>query len=202
MGRVSFVKKRPIRKIGILGGSFNPAHDGHRHISVEAMKRLGLDEVWWLVSPQNPLKSGKGMATFPSRLRQARQVARHPRIRVTDLEAHTGTRYTADTVSLLSQHYRNHRFVWLMGADNLTQFHKWDRWRDIAGTVPIAVFARPGYDLKALSGVAAHALAGARVPESRARGLVGRKPPAWVFLAIRRHPESATRLRATGNGLM
>lgn len=196
------VKKRSFRKIGLLGGSFNPAHEGHRHISIEAMKRLELDEVWWVVSPQNPLKSDSGMATFEARLEEARAVANHPRIRVTDVEDRLGSRYTADTVALLSQHYRNHRFVWLMGADNLTQFHKWDRWREIAGTLPIAVFARPGYDLRALSGVAAHALAGARIPESRARSLVGHKPPAWVFLAIRRHPESATRLRKTGSGLL
>ncbi len=185
----------------MLGGSFNPAHAGHRHISIEALKRLGLDEVWWLVSPQNPLKSEAGMATFAARLNRARGVANHPRIRVTDVEERLGSRFTADTVGWMSQHYRNHRFVWLMGADNLTQFHKWDRWREIAGTVPIAVFARPGYDLRALSGVAAHALAGSRIPESRARSLAGHKPPAWVFLAIRRHPESATRLRQAGAAL-
>lgn len=190
------MKTRPIRKIGLLGGSFNPAHDGHRHISLAAFRRLGLDEVWWLVSPQNPLKPSDGMENLDIRLKQAQKVANHPRIVATDLERKLGTRYTADTLSTLVQKFKDCRFVWLMGADNLRQISQWNNWQDIFNTVPIAVFARSGYDLGALSGKAALRFKKERVAEKASRSLVKLPAPAWTFLAIRRHPESASRIRA------
>ncbi|WP_194743640.1 nicotinate-nucleotide adenylyltransferase [Thermaurantiacus tibetensis] len=131
--------------IGLFGGSFNPAHGGHRLVSLEVMRRFGLDEVWWLVSPQNPLKPVAGMAPLAARLASARAVARHPRIRVTDLEARLGTQLTADTIAALRALHPKARFLWIMGADNLLQFHRWHDWRGIARMVPIVVVARPGY---------------------------------------------------------
>lgn len=190
------MKSKPIKKIGLLGGSFNPAHDGHRHISLAAFRRLGVDEVWWLVSPQNPLKSSEGMESLENRLKQAQKIANHPRIVATDLERQLGTRYTADTLSTLVQKFQDCRFVWLMGADNLRQISQWNNWQDIFNTVPIAVFARSGYDLGALSGKAAMRFKADRVPEKASRSLVQLPAPAWTFLAIRRHPESASRIRA------
>ncbi len=134
-----------MKSVGLLGGSFNPAHDGHRHISVEALRRLGLDEVWWLVSPLNPLKAADGMAPLAARLASAKHIANHRRIHVTDLEIRLETRFAVDTVAALQRRYPEVRFIWLMGADNLAQFHRWSRWRRLAARVPIAVFARPGY---------------------------------------------------------
>lgn len=184
-------------RVGLLGGSFNPAHDGHRHITEEALKRLALDEVWWLVSPQNPLKAAAGMASLEARLASARAVAgRHPRIRVTDIETRLGLRHTAEVVRRLQRAYRRRRFVWLMGADNLAQIHRWKSWHEIFTRVPIAVFARSSYDFRALAGPAATRYAAARLPERKAAALAAREPPAWVFLAIRRHPASATAIRA------
>src|SRR3954447_843010 len=134
-------------RIGLLGGSFNPAHGGHRHISLHAMRALGLDEVWWLVSPGNPLKEGaRDMAPFEPRLASARRMARRAKIRASDFELCEGTRYTIDTVRRLKQRYPQDRFVWLLGSDTLPNFHKWRDWRDLAGEVPIAVIRRPGYD--------------------------------------------------------
>lgn len=187
-----------IRSVGLLGGSFNPAHEGHLHISQEAFKRLNLDEVWWMVSPQNPLKTTDGMAGFTQRMRSARAMARDPRIRVTDVERRLGTTQTALTLDKMKKRFPNVRFVWLMGADNLLQIHRWYRWHKIFMTVPLAVFARPTYDSKALSGLAATRFARARVPDRFASTLADRPPPAWVFLAIRRHAASATAIRASG----
>lgn len=184
------------RIVGLLGGSFNPAHEGHRHISLEALKRLGLDEVWWMVSPQNPLKSAEEMASFDNRLARAEVVADHPRIHVTGIETLLGTTYTADTLNALKRRFPDICFVWLMGADNLIQIPKWRDWNRIFMEVPIAIFARSSYDSRALFGLAARRYARARVPQNRARTLAGLKPPAWVFLAIRRHPASATAIRA------
>lgn len=186
------------QRIGLLGGSFNPAHDGHRYISTEALKRLRLDAVWWLVSPQNPLKPTAGMASLDDRLAAARAVARHPRIRVTDLERRLGTRYTADTLDALVRRYPTTRFVWLMGADNLVQLPSWQRWSSIVNTVVIAVFARSPYDARALSGQAAHRFAHARIDARGAPTLADWQPPAWLFLPLRRHPAAATALRAAG----
>ena len=129
--------------VGLLGGSFNPAHGGHRRMSIAALQQLRLDEVWWLVSPQNPLKPEAGMAPYGARLRRARQTARHPRIRVSALEAEMGTQLTIDTLRALQRRFPQVRFLWLMGADNLQQFHRWASWRDIARLVPIVVLARP-----------------------------------------------------------
>jgi nicotinate-nucleotide adenylyltransferase len=131
--------------VGLLGGSFNPAHAGHRRMSLAALERLGLDEVWWLVSPQNPLKPRAGMAPLTARLASARAVARHPRIRPTAIEAELGTQRTVDTLKALKQRFPQVRFLWLMGSDNLAQFHRWADWRTISALVPIVVMARPGY---------------------------------------------------------
>lgn len=184
------------RAIGLLGGSFNPAHDGHRMISLIALKRLRLDEVWWLVSPQNPLKATDGMAPFVERFATAQAVANHRRIRVTDLETRLGTHYTVDTLKRLRARRQRHAFVWLMGADNLIQFPKWEGWKEIFHLVPIAVFDRPTYSLKALSGVVATRYAHYRLPERAARELAWKRPPAWVFLHSRLNPVSATEIRA------
>jgi nicotinate-nucleotide adenylyltransferase len=188
------------RAIGLLGGSFNPAHEGHRMISLIALKRLALDEVWWLVSPQNPLKPVDGMAPFAQRLAEAKTVAAHRRIQVSDLEAHLGTHYTRDTLKRLTARRRQHNFVWLMGADNLVQFPKWEGWKEIFNTVPIAVFDRPTYSSKALAGIAATRFAGRRIPERDAAGLALRKAPCWVFLHTRLNPVSATEIRAQVSG--
>ena len=187
-------------RVGLLGGSFNPAHDGHRHISLLALAQLGLDEVWWLVSPQNPLKPETGMAALSSRREIARQVARHPRIRVTDVEAALGTRFTADTLDRLARTWRRLDFVWLMGADNLAQMVRWRRWSSIFHIMPIAVFDRPGYSLPALAGLAAQRFRPRRVPERAVTGIARRRPPAWVFFHTRLHPASATRIRARDQG--
>jgi nicotinate (nicotinamide) nucleotide adenylyltransferase/ribosome silencing factor RsfS/YbeB/iojap len=186
------------RRIGLLGGSFNPAHQGHLHLSLDALKRLDLDEVWWLVSPQNPLKPAAGMAAFADRLGQARRVAAGRRhIRVTDLEDRLGRpHYTADTLKSLRRRFPRLRFVWLMGADNLVQLRYWERWTEIFKTVPIAVFDRPSYSLKALAGLAAGRFVRHRLPDAAARRLAETKPPAWVFFHTRLDPHSATRIRA------
>ena len=185
-------------RVGLMGGSFNPAHQAHREIALLALARLGLDQVWWLVSPQNPLKPSDGMAPLARRMARARAVARHPRILVTDLEARLGTRYTADTVRALVRRCPAMRFVWVMGADNLQALDQWMRWSQILDTVPVAVFDRPTYALPALSSRAARRYARKRLPERRARLLPDLSPPAWVFLHTRLNPLSATRMRARG----
>jgi len=183
------------RRIGLLGGSFNPAHAGHRHISLLALHRLGLDEVWWLVSPQNPLKPRTDMAPLAERLAEARRVANHPRIRVSDIERRLGTRYTIDTIERLRARFPAAALVWIMGADNLIEFARWRRWTDIFRAAPIAIFDRPTYSYKALASKAAQRLARFRVARERAHLLAGMTPPAWVFLRGRLHPESGTELR-------
>lgn len=182
------------RRIGLLGGSFNPAHAGHLHISLEALKRLKLDEVWWLVSPQNPLKPQKGMADYATRLASARQMARHPRIKVLTLEQEHGLHYTIDTLRHLTQRHRHH-FVWLMGADNLASFHRWRAWQAIVRLVPIAVLDRAPYGLKALNGLFATRLRRHRLGGGQASLLADISVPAWIYLTIPRHPLSATYLR-------
>jgi nicotinate-nucleotide adenylyltransferase len=183
-------------RIGLLGGSFNPAHDGHRHISLLALKRLNLDYVWWLVSPQNPLKSAKNMSALSDRLAAAQKVARHPRIRVRNLEAELGTNYTADTLRHVLALHPATRFIWIMGADNMVQLPKWRRWRHIICNLPIAVFDRPHYFLRANSGKAAGAYRRRRVSGARIRRLGCMKPPAWAFVHIPLSGLSATRIRA------
>ena len=181
----------------MLGGSFNPAHGGHLHISALALKLLDLDQIWWLVSPQNPLKPVAGMAPFPARLKGARRIAKADRrILVTDLESRLGpSRYTADTLKSLRRRFPRLRFVWLMGGDNLLQIPQWERWPEIFRTVPIAVFDRPSYSLKALSGPAATRFARYRVSASEARRMAEMEPPAWVFFHTPLDDRSATTIR-------
>ncbi len=183
-------------RVGLLGGSFNPAHGGHLHVSLLALRHLGLDQVWWLVSPQNPLKPAAGMAGYAERLAWAARVARHPRLRVSDIEAALGTRYTADTLAALARRFRDTRFVWLMGADNLAEMPAWRRWTRIFDTVPIAVFDRPTYCFKGMTGRAAQRFERWRLPAWAAKGLAEAPPPAWVFLHTRLHPASASAIRA------
>jgi nicotinate-nucleotide adenylyltransferase len=183
-------------RIGLLGGSFNPAHEGHRHISLLALKYLHLDELWWLVSPQNPLKPTNDMAPFAERLASARAMARHPRIRVSDIESRLHTRYTADTLHALRSRFPHTRFVWIMGADNLAQIPRWERWTDIFNTVPIAVFDRATYSFRALAGKAAQRFARQRIESRNAAALADQKAPAWVYFHARRHPASASSIRA------
>ena len=190
-GLLAGLGRRP--RIGLLGGSFNPAHDGHRTISLRALRELGLDRVWWLVSPQNPLKPRRGMAPLGERLASARRAARHRRLRASALEAALGTRYAVDTVDALRRRCPQARFVWLAGADALLQMPAWRRWPALFRALPIAVFDRPPYSLPALRGAAAARFARFR---RGARGLAEASPPAWTFLRGRPHPESATRLRA------
>lgn len=181
--------------VGLMGGSFNPAHDGHRHLAQLALHRLGLDEVWWLVAPQNPLKPNDGMAPFAERLATARAVARHPRLKPTDIEARLGTLYTVDTLQALQRRFPTRRFVWIMGADCLAEFARWKDWRTIFRIMPVAVFDRPSYSLRALWSLAARRFARVRLKSGSARGLAFRQPPAWVFLHTRLHPASATQIR-------
>jgi nicotinate-nucleotide adenylyltransferase len=183
-------------RIGILGGSFNPAHSGHRAISLAAITALGLDEVWWLVSPGNPLKETSGdMAPFAARFASARAMARHAPIRASAIELKLGTRYTVDTVRALTRLYPNKRFIWLMGADNLAQFHQWRDWRRIALEVPIAVVARPGYDGAARAAPAMGWLRRFIRPACQAKNWTKWRLPALVLLRFRPDPTSATRLR-------
>ena len=187
---------RAVRRIGLLGGSFNPAHEGHRALSLEAVRRLRLDGIWWLVAPQNPLKPVIGMAPLDRRLAQAARMAAHPRITVTAVERDLGTRYTVETLAALRRRFPHTRFVWLMGADNLAQMPRWRRWTQIFALVPVAVFARPTYCQTALAGPAAHRFRRSRRPESSAAHLADRAPPAWSFIRMRLHPASATAIRA------
>lgn len=182
-------------RIGLLGGSFNPPHEAHRTISLFAMKRLQLDRVWWLVSPGNPLKNGYGANDITARAAAARKIAHHPRIDVSCLEAVIGTRYTVDTINYLRRRCMGARFVWIMGADNLAQFHRWDNWQRIAAEVPIAVIDRPPQSFRALAAPAALALARDRLPEDQARQLADAAPPAWVFLTGMKLSLSSTKLR-------
>jgi nicotinate-nucleotide adenylyltransferase len=184
-------------RIGLLCGSFNPAHEGHLHISRLALQRLRLDYVWWLVSPQNPLKPVRGMAALAERLRTAHAIARgHPRVRVSAIEARLGTRYTVDTLAALRRHFPATRFVWLMGADNLAQIPRWRGWSRIFHLVAIAVFARGSYGMKALAGMAAKRFRRFRVSPGSAYGLAAKAPPAWAFLPTPLHAASATAIRA------
>jgi len=182
-------------KVGLLGGSFNPAHAGHRHISLEARRRLGLDQVWWLVSPQNPLKPRAGMAPLAERLSTARLVARHPAIVPTDIERDLGTRFTVDTLAALHRRFPLVRFVWLMGADNLVQIGRWKRWQRLFEGTAIAVFDRPRYAGAALASMAAQRFRARRRPETSSRRLCETRPPAWIFIRAPLHPASATAIR-------
>ncbi|WP_291576266.1 nicotinate-nucleotide adenylyltransferase [Bradyrhizobium sp.] len=182
-------------RIGLLGGSFNPSHHAHRAISLFAIKRLKLDRVWWLVSPGNPLKDNGELRDLDQRMEAARGMTADPRIDVSCLESVIGTRYTVDTILYLRRRACGLRFVWIMGADNLAQFHRWKNWRRIASEVPIAVIDRPPQSFRALAAPAAQALARYRLPESEAAGLADRRAPAWVFLTGIKLALSSTGLR-------
>jgi nicotinate-nucleotide adenylyltransferase len=186
---------QPGQRIGIMGGSFNPVHEGHRIVAETALKRLGLDQVWWLVTPGNPLKENSGLPPQAARMAGALAYARGPRMKITGFEAELGTPYTAATLAYLKQRYPQVRFVWVMGADNLAAFNRWQKWQQIFETVPIAVVDRPGYRLKALAGLAAQRFARARLDETDAATLPKSKAPAWVFLTSRLSPLSSTALR-------
>ena len=185
-----------MRRIGLLGGSFNPAHRGHRRMSLAAMDALGLDELWWLVSPGNPLKAKAGMAPFAARLASAREMARGTRIRVSDIEARLHTRFTVDTVTAIVRRHPADRFIWLMGADTVAEFHQWKQWRRLARTVPIAIMSRPGYERAARAARAMGWLRWFVHPAATARRWTNWSAPAISLLRLPPDPTSATRLRA------
>lgn len=186
-----------MKRIGLLGGSFNPAHVGHRRVSLAAMEALGLDEVWWLVSPGNPLKDdAKDMASYSDRFASAKAMARRSRIQVSDFELWSGTRYTVDTIHALQGRYPRYRFIWLMGGDTVAQFHQWKDWRKLAESLPIAVIHRPGYDRQAHAARAMGWLRRFVRPSSQAKGWTDWSAPAIFFLRLPPDPTSATRLRA------
>ena len=186
-----------MKRIGLLGGSFNPAHSGHRNISLEALEALGLDEVWWLVSPGNPLKEGaKDMAPFEARFASAEAMALHSPIKVSDFEVEAGTRYTVDTVREIQKRYPDDRFIWLMGEDTVAQFHQWKHWRKLAESLPIAVIHRPGYDQSAHAARAMGWLRRFVRPSSQAKNWTEWSAPAILLLRLTPDPTSATGLRA------
>jgi nicotinate-nucleotide adenylyltransferase len=185
-------------RIGLLGGSFNPAHEAHRVISLFALKRLKLDRVWWLVSPGNPLKDVSALPDLAARISAAQQVARDPRIVVTGIEAEFHTRYTVDTIAKLRRRFPRARFVWLMGADNLSQFSRWRDWQTISALLPMAIIDRPSDSLRAAASTAAQRLARYRLDEAEASKLADCAAPAWVFLRGLKLPLSSTQLRADG----
>lgn len=184
--------------VGLLGGSFDPAHEGHVHITEEALRRFGLDRVWWLVSPGNPLKPD-APAALEARMARARAIMDHPAVTVTDLEAQLGTRYTAEALTALRRHAPGQRFVWLMGADNLAQFHRWERWRDILAQVPVGVLARPGQRLAGLTSPAARYMAHARLRGNEMHRLGRTEAPAWAFATIPMLRASSSAIRAAGD---
>jgi len=185
-----------MKRVGLLGGSFNPAHEGHRQLSLSAIDALGLDELWWLVSPGNPLKSDADMAPYEARFSSAQEIARETPIHVSDFERKAATRYTVDTLRALLGEHPHDRFIWLMGADTVAEFHRWKDWRDIAQMLPIAVLPRAGYDAPARAGRAMGWLSRFVRPESQARNWTEWSPPAILFLRLPTNPTSATSLRA------
>lgn len=184
------------RKIGLLGGSFNPAHAGHFHLSLHALKALGLNEIWWLVSPQNPLKSPKELAAYQTRYDHAETLtAKHPQIKTSAFEAERQLRYSIDTITDIQQAHSRTQFVWLMGADNLASFHHWYQWQQMFASIPIAIFDRAPYSLSALNSKAAKRFSKNRVDERDAKLLPTLNSPAWSYITMPRHPQSATDLR-------
>lgn len=185
----------PGMRVGLYGGSFNPAHEGHAHVAETARRRLGLDKLIWLVSPQNPLKSAHELESQGDRMAGARRLAQGPAMIVSDAETRIGTRYTIDTIRALKARYPGVKFVWVMGADSLASFHRWRGWTQIMGEVPVAVVSRPWISLKSRSSPAARRFAGRRLPSAQARGLPDRTAPAWVFLRGPLNFQSSTALR-------
>jgi nicotinate-nucleotide adenylyltransferase len=184
------------RRIGLLGGSFNPAHRGHRKMSLAALDALGLDEIWWLISPGNPLKPREGMASYEARVGSAVEMAKRAPIMVSRFEEEAGTVYTVDTVRALLKGFPQHRFIWLMGADTVAQFHQWKDWRNLAQMVPIAVLSRPGYDNDARTASAMGWLREFVRPVTKAKEWTDWSVPAIIFLRLPPDPTSATALRA------
>jgi nicotinate-nucleotide adenylyltransferase len=185
-------------QVGLFGGSFNPPHAGHALVAEIALRRLALDQLWWIVTPGNPLKSTRELAPLAERLRLPPQIAANPRIKLTAFEASYNVRYTADTLALVKARNPGVDFVWIMGADNLRDFHRWQRWRDIAMTFPIAIIDRPGATLSFLSSVMAKTFDHARVDEADAPRLARMKPPAWTFIHGPRSLVSSTAIRNAG----
>jgi len=183
------------QRIGLFGGSFNPAHRGHEMVALYALKKLRLDWVWWLVSPQNPLKDPRETGEYESRLGETRRIARHPRFVVTDIERQLGARTTAETLRGLAPALSRGKFVWIMGADSFANLHHWHNWHEIAETVPLAILARPGYSLRALAGEAANRYDEHEVPGHLAPQLVTMAPPAWAFIPMPLRKESSTAIR-------
>lgn len=181
--------------VGLFGGSFDPPHEGHLLVAETALRRLGLDQLWWIVTPQNPLKTDRQSGDLARRVALSQEIARHPRIRVTAFEAAHRIRYSADTIALARRRHPATRFVWVMGADNLRNFHRWERWQWIMQTVPVAIVDRPGSTLSMLSSVMARAYAMARIDSDDATRLAFATPPAWVFLHGPRSPLSSTAIR-------
>ena len=196
--RQGFPPAREGMRIGLLGGSFDPAHSGHVGITKEALKRFGMDEVWWLVSPGNPLKP-HGPAPLAERIARAKAVMQHPKVRVTDLEEKMGTRFTFETLSALIARYPGVRFIWLMGADNLATFHLWENWRDIMKLVPVGVLARPGQRIAARMSPAARQYIPYRLRAREAQRLCCLDAPAWVFVNVPMDDISSSRIRAAGD---
>jgi len=186
----------PGMRIGLFGGTFDPPHQAHLAAALLVLKRLKLDRIWWLVTPGNPLKNTRNLAPLPERIAAARALTQHPRIDITGLEAVIKTRYTYDTISWLLARCPGVRFVWIMGADNLWSFHRWQKWRKISELVPIVVVDRLGPSLYAAASPAGNVLARVRIPEHAAAALPGRKPPVWAFLHGLKSPLSSTALRA------
>ncbi len=184
------------QRIGLFGGSFNPPHEGHRAASLLALRMLGLDQVWWMVTPGNPLKSNGGLPALSRRMEAAARVAAHPRIFVSGAESGFHTRYTADLIAILKTRAPATRFVWIMGSDGLADFHRWESWQEIAASVPVAVVGRPGALLAPLSSRAAQALSGYRADGADGLALAGRQPPSWIFLTGPRVSASSTAIRA------
>jgi nicotinate-nucleotide adenylyltransferase len=185
----------PGQRIGLFGGSFNPAHRGHLMVTLFALKRLRLDWIWWLLSPQNPLKDPSQTDDYGDRLRQARRIARHPRFIVTDLERQIGSPNTSETLRRIAPVLARGRFVWIMGADSFADLHHWHDWTDIAETLPLAFLARPGYSIRALSSPAAQRYRARRIATEAASLLARKRAARWVFVPMPLRPESSTAIR-------
>jgi nicotinate-nucleotide adenylyltransferase len=194
--RLKVPPAEPGMRIGLFGGSFNPPHEGHRLVALQSLKRLALDKLWLLVTPGNPLKDHRELAPLERRVDETVKLMDDPRVVVTAFEASKGFTYTYETLSFLAQAHPRAEFVWIMGADSLQNFDRWERWQDITRLMPIAVYDRPGLAFSAITGPAAQSLEPFRLPEAEARTLAGRPPPAWVYLHGMVSPQSSSAIRA------